>query len=162
MSPAQHRLASIALLGVAIYVADQGWGRAHRAHLRTAWPVARGILRGADIVRVSVSTTRRPHSYYEPRLTYSYQVGGERYVGTRLSYEEPNSASRAQLEHRLAAFRVGDSLWVHYDPAAPQRSTLEVGGASDGVGLMILTPFILLVAFLEYMLSRAEPADAAA
>jgi hypothetical protein len=103
----------------------------------------------------------RSHVYYVPEVTYSYDVGGQRYEGHRLTFEQPNDASRSDLEHRLAAFPVGESVSVRYDPAAPAQATLVVGDDVDGIGLMILSPFMLFCALLWYSVGRA-PAERAA
>jgi hypothetical protein len=99
--------------------------------------------------------------YSIPDVRYSYVVAGTSYEGSRLTFDAPNDRTRAEVERRLAAFPVGESVSVRYDPAAPAQATLALGDNPDGPGLMILSPFILFCGLLWYSLGRAPSGRAA-
>ncbi len=77
---------------------------------------------------------------YRPLIEYEYRVDGRDYHSqcVRLGATRATTAERAGAE--LAAFAVGSTVEVHYDPHAPERAMLETR-----VGLLTYTALIGLV-----------------
>ena len=59
-----------------------------------------------------------------PDVLYEYFIDGKSVWGWRLSYEEEPGAKK-YWEDRLAAYAVGATVPVYYDPAFPKDSILE-------------------------------------
>lgn len=84
---------------------------------------------------------------YEPRVTYSYDVGGVSRTGSRVWWGEAQLwDSRAEAERFAAGYPLFQKMPVHYDPADPDEAYLVAQGPS--IGWLLLAGFGLLVAGL--------------
>lgn len=64
---------------------------------------------------------------YRLRISYSYEVGGARYVSSRVAFDESTGYifTKKETSKRQARYPTGKQIKVYYDPNKPQRSTLE-------------------------------------
>lgn len=108
-----------------------------------SWPVTKGRISRSELETVRLSPGARRGATvtaYRPLIEYEYRVDGRDYHSqcVRLGATRATTAERAGAE--LAAFAVGSTVEVHYDPHAPERAMLETR-----VGLLTYTALIGLV-----------------
>jgi hypothetical protein len=124
-----------------LWIAYNGGLAAVEAEQSAAWPSAKGQVT-ASHVRVSVSHGRHgSHTSYTPVIYYTYAVGWTTYTGTVVTPGRlwgSKSAYAAVNSHPVGVAQ------VHYDPAHPSTSTLEMGlhPANFGqfvIGLLVAT-----------------------
>jgi len=89
-----------------------------------AWPVVTGTIIESRIV------DRGGPERYCPFVRYAYDLGGTVFHASRIAQlpGDPSLCSRAQetAAHLVQAYPVERRVPVHYDPAEPSRSVLEV------------------------------------
>lgn len=83
-------------------------------------------------------------AFYEPKLVYEYEAGGEVRRGSRLSLDGIGFANRRKAEAYLADKQPGAQVPVWVDPEHPDQTVLTVEGSS-GWGVPIFF-FVLAVA----------------
>lgn len=96
------------------------------------WPATEGQL--------LVSQVERYLEYTVPRVTYEYQVRGERYLGHRFSFKDTQILYPADFE---IAYPEGETTRVFFWPLHPGISVLERGYspkylAATAAGLVLL------------------------
>lgn len=108
-----------------------GFGYAHfralaKAKAAQSWPTAPGRVLSCEVVEEE-STDRDggTSTWYNPAVTYSYSAGGRELTGSRLRFGNYRSASRKKAEAALAAYPVGSSPPVRYNPERPEECVLE-------------------------------------
>ncbi|MDO4245984.1 MAG: DUF3592 domain-containing protein [Deinococcus sp.] len=88
---------------------------------------------------------------YAPDVAYRYAVAGTEYQGTQLQLTlfQSETSDRAAVAARVARYPLGESVTVHYDPARPARSALEIPAQAPVwpllLGAGMLLPFALLL-----------------
>ncbi len=118
----------LVLLGI-LWVA--GFGFAHfravaKAKAAETWPTATGRVLACEVVEEESSdrdggTT----TWYNPVVTYAYTAGGRELTGRRLRFGIYRFGSRQKAEAALAAYPVGASPAVRYNPEKPEECVLE-------------------------------------
>ena|SRR5437016_11160970 len=98
------------------------------------WSAAEGVLAARwPTVSGLVTSTRIDKHYtrygprYEPIVTYTYQVMGTTYTGSRLCFWVNESMSSEGAQKKLDRYPLGASTTVRYHPRKPDRSVLEHG-----------------------------------
>ncbi len=76
------------------------------------WPTTEGVVEEANM-----NSGNHPASF-----SYSYQIAGKNYTGTRLGFAESNDPKVI-----LNRFHVGQKVSVYYNPDDPDLATLETG-----------------------------------
>jgi len=61
----------------------------------------------------------------EPKLSYTYFVGGQEYVGHNIRITETDTASKQAAEDKIAPYPMGKDVTVFYNPKSPDDSVLE-------------------------------------
>jgi hypothetical protein len=85
------------------------------------WPKTSGI-----ITQSSVETGFVNREFIaSPKVTYEYEVDGQRYTSSQLSVIEWNSADVASARERAEKFRPGQRVDVYYDPKNPSFAILN-------------------------------------
>lgn len=88
---------------------------------------------------------------YAPDVAYRYAVTGTEYQGTQLGLTlfQSGTSDRAAVAARVARYPLGQPVTVHYDPARPARSALELPAQAPAwpllLGAGLLLPFVLLL-----------------
>lgn len=101
-----------------------GYIRFKDSSVIASWPMTSG--------RVEVSEVTKLGFHYWPKLRYSYDVAGVTYQGRNIDWRdvsgsdiETGSRDTEGPAHRLAPYRLGSQVTVHYDPAKPSRSVVD-------------------------------------
>jgi hypothetical protein len=127
-----------------------GFGYAHfravgKAKAAETWPTATGRVVASEVVeeessdRDGGSTT-----WYNPVVTYAYTAAGREMTGRRLRFGNYRFATREKAEAALAAYPVGSSPPVRYNPEKPEECVLET--RKPGPLYLIMAVFGLLFA----------------
>ena len=112
------------------------------AFLASSWPSAAGIIKSCEITEPKGQRVL----VHEVIVTYQYEVGGQKLIGSRIHPTYPaytsdsNYDSHSDLARRLSP---GTSVRVLYSPSDPSRSYLATGFVSASflpvvIGLIFL------------------------
>lgn len=97
------------------------------------WPRTTGEVKTSEVRSYRV---RGGHQFMA-NVTYAYTVNGRRHDGDRLRFGA-YPAAKSAAEADAAAYTPGAKVVVRYDPARPERATLEPGTAGSSVAGLIL------------------------
>jgi hypothetical protein len=119
-------------LGFLVHMRAQAKGR--RAQL---WPTTKGTVLTSEVALVQVMGN--PMS--TPAVTYSYQVGGQTLQSGGLRVGVPRFFNKPDKAGALAAqYPVGSQVTVHYDPATPANTALDLA-IGEGYGPLMIYSF---------------------
>jgi len=141
MSPIDYLLAAVLVIVGAVTAFELG---VRVRHFLTALRAEYWLQTRGRIVDSKMMT--RAHGWlYEPKVTYEYEVGGVRHVGSGISAASelpvfPNA------QERIQRYAKGRSVAVFYDPKHPDRAVLERTGAMTINAYMIVLIALLLAA----------------
>ncbi|HEX6021443.1 MAG TPA: DUF3592 domain-containing protein [Solirubrobacter sp.] len=147
---------AIGLLVVSIGAIVAGAGYIRTANRMRSFATTRGAVLAKEVGTVP-SGDRRDGRWGKgggavPKVTYRYAVGGVEYTNDRWGYAW-RGTRRSLVEAQLA--RIPDEVDVHYDPARPAESYLELHTPNTGTYLVaggiaggVLAMFVLLVLIL--------------
>ena len=98
------------------------------------WPTVEGALTSVGLEKIRKAASNIGHgnnpkvTFYKPRISYSYEVQGARFIGNRVQFGMPKRESvKLRGEQAIRGFSVGQTVRVHYDPRTPKESVLETG-----------------------------------
>ena len=107
-----------------------------RAAESEAWPAVQGV-----IIESTVAAQREGRQRYRPVVRYCYEVGGERYEGSRIQWAASSGYRKYTRARRiLDSYRFGHTVQVHYDPKRPGVAVLRSGHGMGLRPMMILAP----------------------
>src|SRR5262245_36497076 len=79
---------------------------------------------------------------YGVKVSYSYTVGGQEYLGKRYRYQNASTSGSKWANRIVAANPSGTSVKVYFNPLQPQDALLSPGvSGADLFQLMFMTPF---------------------
>jgi len=64
---------------------------------------------------------------FRAAVSYSYSVGSDTHLGTRVFFGDDNGTDRAAAARTVFRYRTGSPVSVAYDPHDPSLSVLETG-----------------------------------
>jgi hypothetical protein len=147
---------AIGLLVVSIGAIVAGAGYMKTANRMRSFATTRGIVLRKEVGTVP-SGDRQEGLFGKgggavPKVTYRYTVGGVDYTNDRWSYAW-RGMKRSIIEAQLA--QIPDEIDVHYDPAKPAESYLELHTpntgtyfVAGGIAGIVFALFVLLVLIL--------------
>jgi hypothetical protein len=101
-----------------------GWRSLQRATASANWPYTDGTIVGSSVEY----THNGEHETRRAIIAYAYEVGGTAYGGKRVSFGDGIAlVMDRSRQARLAAYPVGRSVRVAYNPTAPAEAVLEPG-----------------------------------
>ena len=117
---------SLVVVGLAVGVGFAFLSRSLKAKVEAAhsWTEVPAVIQSAKVQKVGKTS-------FAPSLTYTYSVGGTTYTGKRLQFGGINM-TRAEAEAVLAAYPVGSTTTVRYDPHRHDFSVLRLEADSKG------------------------------
>jgi len=102
------------------------------AEAAQGWPMTAAYIRK---IGVTVSVVAKPNTggstktkkgvVYQPDLVFEYDVSGYKYSGSKIQYTHRSYATREEAAAVLAAYGIGELIFIHYNPAAPDQSVLN-------------------------------------
>ncbi|MFN7932643.1 MAG: DUF3592 domain-containing protein [Bryobacteraceae bacterium] len=94
------------------------------------WPVAAGVVQGAEIVSKDEVTSAE--------IAVAYKVGGVPYTTDTLHFGQTvGSGDSSEAQMRALGYPKGRRVWVRYDPAQPEIACTEPGFHSDALWLPV-------------------------
>jgi hypothetical protein len=101
------------------------------------WPAVDGVVLESAVAARRDEGRQR----FQPVIRYRYEVGGERYEGSRIRWAAAPEDFRKYTRARklLDRYRLGSTVKVHYDPRRPGVAVLLPGNAT------LLRPMHLVV-----------------
>ncbi|MFL6857400.1 MAG: DUF3592 domain-containing protein [Allosphingosinicella sp.] len=114
-----------------------------KAKAAETWPTASGKVTGCEVV-VEESSDREggTTTWYNPVVSYAYDVGGRELTGQRLRFGNYRSSSRKKADAMIAPYAVGSSPTVRYNPEKPEECVLET--KKPGPVYLVMAVFGLL------------------
>ena len=111
----------------------------------TTWAETQGTILSGHIASSQGydQSTSSHQTYYEPEVTYQYEVAGVRYTGSRVAELGGRYGSNSDVEKYLAEHPVGSTLKVFYDRTDPRNAILEKGLGSIGQKQLFLAGGII-------------------
>jgi hypothetical protein len=116
-----------------------------RAAQREAWPKVEGLVLESAVAAIRDSGRQ----LYRPVIRYRYEVGGERYEGSRIKRSavvEYRKYSRARA--MLDKYRSGQRVAVHYDPKRPALAALQPSLIDGMRPMAVIAPTVAAYAVL--------------
>ena len=113
------------------------------------WPTTWGTVLASDVTRsTSTDDDGSTSTNYGAKITYEYEVEGEKYFGDRRSFAEYTSGSSARAYRIAHKYPAGSQVTVYYHPRKPELCVLEPGVnwstfVLAGIGLLLTTFGIL-------------------
>jgi len=121
------------VLGVVITVGSVRQSR--RSKQSGAWPTVVGV--------VVKSRVEDDEGTYQADVTYEYEVAGCGYYGTRIRFGYCGGPRRGSAQELAAAYPVGRTVAIHYDPGGPKESVLQPGKDTETFGLVLGMFFVV-------------------
>lgn len=120
---------TLVLAGILVGVGFTFLARNLKARIEAArhWTEVPAVIQTARLQKVGKTS-------WAPKLTYSYSVAGTNYTGSRLQFGGI-TMTKTEAEEVLAAYPVGASTTVRYDPQKHDFAVLRL--AADSKGFMI-------------------------
>lgn len=141
----------VALVGFGLAVLMFFFAARKSAKQAAKWPSVRGKIVKSEVEeyqeRYDDEGRTRWRTAYRPAVEYTYALHGIEYHGNQISYGMTVSAGKGYAEKLAAKYPVGGEVDVHYNPAKPATSALELSGGA--------TWFILVVALIVFALAAA-------
>lgn len=115
---------------LALYMLRKDKENARLSAASSSWPTAPGLIYSATVDK-KVTTycdsegNENESTTYEPRVEFSYTVGGTQYSGTRVSFARLQFYSEKKANAIVAKFPAGATAPVAYDPQDPKSSVLD-------------------------------------
>lgn len=146
-------------IGVPLLILGSGlliWARAidRRASQARSWPTLPGRVVESDVETYRSALDRsdpqaRYMTMYRPRVSYEYEVQGQRLVGNRIQLGAAiGTSSQAPAQAVAAKYSVGTSVSVHVDPSDPHSACLDPR-AQGGKWIRIIGWVLIAVAAIS-------------
>ena len=92
------------------------------------WPGVMGTIIYSDVEKQGMNTSGfgNPNTVYQPKVKYSYELGGRKYINNvikpcgNLAISIPGRA-----QETIQQYQKGDEVMVFYNPDKPRESCLE-------------------------------------
>ncbi len=128
----------------------------YKARASARWPATSGRVLSA---RVSARGDLHGSTMYEPNVWYEYDVGGQAYRCSEISYGGRAAASSPDwAEQIVTRFPAGAEVEVFYNPARPEEAILEHGHGTVNVVIMaaLILVELMLVGLIVWTQVRAS------
>jgi hypothetical protein len=126
-----------------------------RQYLSRTYKTATGLITDREIQPTKAPRKNRVSGRYLIKIAYQYTVNGIQYKGSQFHYTDGlQKLSLAAAKHVTAAYPIGASTDVYYNPQDPSDAVLSPGlGAYDFVAFYDSLPFFMLsLAYLMIVL----------
>jgi uncharacterized protein DUF3592 len=109
-----------------------------KATAASTWPVVEGVVLSSQVQRGC-----KNFAYYLPFVSYRYTVERQEYVGRRIAFGANICSSESDAAKIANAYPEGKTIQVHFDPASPDESALNVSRTEAGTWPVFI--FALLI-----------------
>lgn len=125
------------IFGVLILIAGLfalTWGirGLHAAVTSKDWPTTEGTVVRSELEKLrkkggAGSNQRKNRFAFKPQVHYEFEVDGQSYSGSRLTFSDYTTSNEDQMQAIIAPYPVGTTVTVYYAPDKPSECTLETG-----------------------------------
>lgn len=142
--------AGLILIASGLAIIGWGWWRFRRrsaasAAASTAWVRAEGTIRESSIKEeIEYDSDNDPVVHHAPAVSYSYDVRGESYAGSRAFFSRERFDNEDHAKAWLSGVRPGARVAVWHDPGDPARSVLEIDQPAKGELIGYIVAGVLL------------------
>ena len=157
-SPVKTMLLAGLFFVIGVIVLLWGITSSQSAFKSVNWPSVSGMVTDAHMS----SSSDNDGTTYSAKISYSYQVNGQVYGGSRVSFGDVSTSNSGDAQKVLARYPTGATVSVYYNPAAPSQTVLEPGFSAGlllplGIGtLFTLVGGLMLISSITAYL-RASP-----
>lgn len=143
----------VGLTGLTIWLSLSLAGSLYRCLESLRWPTLPVTVVSSD-VSTGVSNMGR---WWQPELTYEYQVGGQSYRSSSIRYLMPPFYHAEGAREVLGAYPKGAKVQAAYNPSNPSQSVLEPG-IPEGMWWRVLIPlfFWALIGYIFYEIRNPQ------
>jgi hypothetical protein len=107
------------------------------------WPITPGRVNSSSVTRqYHHDNDGGGHYSYTPVVQYTYSVMGQSFTSNRISFGIRNS-SQGSANATVQRYPSGAPVNVHFDPAKPQDSVLEVTQSKTAFGCQLVGGVVL-------------------
>ena len=146
MSPAMEKLAgSIIFTGIGIIIALFSYSAYKTSVESKNWPTVDGVIITSQTEQQTSTSgegaNKKTTVKSVPKIVYQYQVGGQPYDSTKISFSSPSG----NADRIVARYPKGKAVRVYYNPDKPKQAVLVPGDAGlNFVPYIFAGVFILL------------------
>jgi hypothetical protein len=132
--------------GAGIFAIYTGRKSVRQADASQGWPATTGKITDAHVSYSSgMDSDGDSTDSYSACVSYEYQVLGQLYTGTKISFGFAKAHnSRGQAENDLARYPLGSQVTIYYDPSNPTEAVLERKAGNSVLATILGAAFILL------------------
>ena len=105
------------------------------------WPVVDGV-----IVSSQVQPACKGRAFYLPFVSYRYVVENQTYIGRRIAFGAHVCGTESNAARIADTYYEGKAVQVHFDPASPEESVLDVSRTESGT-LPVFVFAVLIFSF---------------
>jgi hypothetical protein len=109
-----------------------------KASASPTWPFTDGVVVSSQVQRGCKNL-----AYYLPVVRYRYMVGGQEYVGRRITFGDNLCRSKGDAEKISNAYPEGKAVQVHFDPASPDDAAINVSSTEAGTWSVFIVALII-------------------
>ena len=125
-------------LGVGLFALIRGFIDFRTSKASREWPSVEGQINTATVEMKTEHDEDGTTTSYSPRVVYTYAVSGQQYTSNQVVFGARQwHPSRARAEAKLA-YRSGQQVTVHYNPAKPAQAVLEAGATRGAWGMLAI------------------------
>lgn len=109
-------------------------------HRVSSWVSCTGIITESSVETkwIQIGGPTRQHLIYEPRVRYRFEVAGEGYIGSDISYGKIFGSMKRSHMNPALIYPVGSEVTVYYHPEKILENALEKNLCSAFIILCIL------------------------
>lgn len=116
------------------------------------WPTCDALVNSSEVEIKKDYDEDGEHTYYYPRISYTYTVDGETYHGSR--YKMLDASMSKRKSHQLVgSYSAGDHIQVFYDPNDPSKSVIETGAQFYLYIFLLLSLGLTIYGAYQYFVS---------
>jgi hypothetical protein len=152
----------LAILGGGGGLAWYGQGQVDLALQSVEWPQVPGVVLSSEIE----STRQKGKLKYWAAVSYEFEVKGEKYSGSTISFDSHRSSQRHDFEKVIAKYPVGKEVPVYYDANKPENNVLQPGitfgtRVPQFLGFVLMGVGLLIAGYplISWAMSSHEPPE---
>jgi len=116
------------------------------------WPSCSAVVTRSEVEIRKDYDEDGEHTYYYPRIFYTYEVDGETYNGAR--YKMLDASMSQRKSYALTSnYPAGASIDIYYDPEDPAQSVIEAGAQFYLYIFLILSLGLTIYGAYQYFMS---------
>jgi len=132
--------------GAGVFLIYQSIRSRQKAEASQGWPATSGQITDARVAHHTSTDSEGDRSdHYTPRVSYTYQVSGQTFEGSKIGFGMQQSfGSAAKAQAALTRFSMGGQVAVYYDPNNPAESVLERKAGGSTMSLILGIVFLVI------------------